>query len=57
MSGILGNLNIVLFSPEDINIIKEGPSQRRKFINMLICQIRPKYVHNYIKYHVYGIDS
>ena len=50
MSGILGNLNIVLFSPEDINIIKEGPSQRRKLINMLICQIRPKYVHNYNMY-------
>ena len=47
LSEILGNLNIVLFSPEDINILKEGPSKRRKFINMLISQIRPKYVYNY----------
>ena len=46
LSEILGNLNIVLFSPEDINILKDGPSQRRKFINMLISQVRPKYVYN-----------
>lgn len=50
LSEILGNLNIVLFSPEDINILKDGPSQRRKFINMLISQIRPKYVYNYNMY-------
>ena len=46
LSEILGNLNIVLFSTEDINILKDGPSQRRKFINMLISQVRPKYVYN-----------
>ena len=50
LSEILGNLNIVLFSPEDINILKEGPAQRRKFINMLISQIRPKYIYNYNMY-------
>ena len=50
MSEILGNLNIVLFSPEDINILKDGPSKRRKFINMLISQIRQKYVYNYNMY-------
>ena len=50
MSEILGNLNIVLFSPEDINILKDGPAQRRKFINMLISQLRPKYVYNYNMY-------
>ena len=47
MSEILGNLNIVLFSPEDINILKDGPSNRRKFINMIISQLRPKYVYHY----------
>ena len=50
LSEILGNINIVLFSPEDINILKEGPSQRRKFINMLISQVRPKYIYNYNMY-------
>ena len=50
LSEVLGNMNIVLFSPEDINILKEGPSKRRKFINMLISQIRPKYIYNYNMY-------
>lgn len=50
MSEILGNINVVLFSPEDINILKEGPSNRRRFINMLISQIRPNYIYTYNKY-------
>lgn len=50
MSEILGNINIVLFSPEDINIIKDGPSNRRKFLNMLISQLRPNYIYNYNLY-------
>jgi len=44
-SEILGNINVVLFSPEDINIIKQGPSTRRKFLNIFISQIRPNYVY------------
>lgn len=50
MSEILGNINIVLFSPEDINIIKDGPSNRRKFLNMMISQLRPKYIYTYNLY-------
>ena len=50
MSEILGNINIVLFSPEDINIIKDGPSNRRKFLNMMISQLRPNYIYNYNLY-------
>lgn len=50
MSEILGNINIVLFSPEDINIIKDGPANRRKFLNMLISQLRPNYVYTYNLY-------
>ncbi len=50
MSDILGNINIVMFSPEDINILKDGPSNRRKFINMLISQIRPNYIYQYNLY-------
>lgn len=50
MSEILGNINIVLFSPEDINIIKDGPSDRRKFLNMLISQLRPNYIYTYNLY-------
>ena len=50
MSEILGNINIVLFSPEDINIIKDGPSNRRKFLNMMISQVRPNYIYTYNLY-------
>ena len=46
LSEILGNINVVLFSPEDINIIKDGPSDRRKFLNILISQLRPKYIYS-----------
>ena len=50
MSEVLGNINIVLFSPEDINIIKDGPKNRRKFLNMMISQLRPNYIYTYNLY-------
>ena len=50
LSEILGNINIVLFSPDDINIIKGVPENRRKFLNILISQLRPNYVYNYNLY-------
>ena len=52
LSELLGTINVVLFSPDDINILKEGPSKRRKFLDMMIGQIRPKYIYtlsNYLK--------
>ncbi|ABR46247.1 DNA replication and repair protein RecF [Alkaliphilus metalliredigens QYMF] len=48
---LLGNLNIVLFSPEDLKIIKEGPGERRKFIDGEISQIAPKYYYNLNQYN------
>ena len=52
LSELLGNINIVIFTPDDINILKEGPSSRRKFLNMMIGQLRTNYIfnlNNYIK--------
>ena len=46
MSEILGNINIVLFNPDDINTFKEGPSKRRRILDVMISQIRPAYVYN-----------
>ncbi len=46
LSDILGNLNIVMFSPDDIEILKSGPAKRRRFLNVMISQIRPKYLYN-----------
>lgn len=47
LSELLGNLNIVIFSPEDILILKEGPQKRRRFLDIMIGQLRPNYV-NYL---------
>lgn len=44
-SDILGKNYIVLFTPEDITILKNEPSKRRRFLNIMISQLRPMYVH------------
>lgn len=46
LSELLGNINVVLFTPDDIGILKNGPAQRRKFLDMMIGQIKPNYVYN-----------
>ena len=48
---LLGNLNVVLFSPEDLKIVKEGPSERRRFIDNDISQISPKYYYLMSQYN------
>lgn len=44
-SELVGNINIVIFSPDDIIILKQGPSLRRRFLDILISQLKPKYLH------------
>ncbi len=46
LSELLGNVNIVIFTPDDINILKDGPAKRRRFLDMMIGQLRPNYVYN-----------
>ena len=46
LSELLGNVNIVIFTPDDINILKDGPVGRRRFLDMMIGQLRPNYVYN-----------
>ena len=46
MSDILGNINIVLFTPEDIYTFKEGPAKRRRILDVMISQLRPAYIYN-----------
>ena len=45
VSNIVGKMNIVIFSPDDIEIIKDGPQRRRKFIDMMISSLKPNYIH------------
>ena len=49
-SELFGIANVVIFAPEDLNIIKDGPSERRRFINMELCQLNKLYVYNLISY-------
>jgi len=46
ISDMMGLVRVVIFSPESIEIIKGIPSIRRKFLDQLICQINPAYLHN-----------
>lgn len=48
---LLGIINIVFFSPEDLNIIKSGPAERRHFIDMELCQLDKLYVYNLTNYN------
>ena len=50
-SELIGNLNIVIFSPDDILILKQSPSLRRKFLDILISQLKPNYVHVLSEYN------
>ena len=45
LSELIGNLNLVIFTPDDIQILKNGPAERRRFLDMMIGQLRPKYVY------------
>ncbi len=47
---LLGNLNTVIFSPDHMRIIKEGPSERRRFIDIILSQVKPQYYHNLTQY-------
>ncbi len=50
LSELLGNINVVIFTPDDINILKGGPQNRRKFLDVMISQLRPKYTYIYNLY-------
>ena len=48
---LLGLLNVVFFSPEDLSIIKNGPAERRRFIDMELCQLDSFYLYNLNHYN------
>ncbi len=50
-SELFGIANVVFFSPEDLNIIKNGPSERRRFLDLELCQVNKLYVHNLVNYN------
>ena len=46
LSELLGKVNVVIFTPDDINILKGGPQNRRRFLDIMISQLRPNYMYN-----------
>ena len=48
---LLGLCNVVFFSPEDLGIIKNGPAERRRFVDMELCQLDQMYLHDLNHYN------
>ena len=49
-SDLLERAYIVIFSPEDLKIVKDEPEKRRKFIDRELCQLKPVYYNNLVRY-------
>jgi DNA replication and repair protein RecF len=48
---LLGVLHVIMFSPEDLSLIKSGPRERRKFIDIELSQLNKIYFHYLQQYH------
>ena len=48
---LFGVVNLVFFSPEDLNIIKNGPGERRRFIDLELCQLDKIYLTDLASYN------
>ena len=50
-SDLFGLANVVIFSPEDLSLIKDGPKERRRFVDLELCQLNKFYLHNLARYN------
>ncbi len=50
LSGFVGTINVVLFAPEDLDIVKGAPGVRRRFMDMEIGQVHPGYLYDLQQY-------
>lgn len=50
IGGLMGHLNAVIFSPEDLLVIKQGPAERRRFMDITLSQLRPSYFYDLQQY-------
>lgn len=50
-SELFGMINFVFFSPEDLNIIKNGPSEKRRFMDIELCQLNKVYLSDLANYN------
>lgn len=51
MSELMGHVQCVLFAPEDLQLIKGGPSLRRKYMDTALCQMSPVYFSSLMQYN------
>ncbi len=47
---LMGLLNVVMFAPEDLAIVKDGPAERRRFMDMELSQVKPGYYYSLQRY-------
>lgn len=50
-SDFVGYLNVVVFTPDDLSLVKGGPGQRRRFIDLELSKVSPIYLFNLSKYN------
>lgn len=50
LSDFIGNLIVVMFAPEDLDIVKGAPGVRRRFLDIEIGQVQPRYVYDLMQY-------
>lgn len=53
-SELIGNFCAVVFSPSQLSLVKDGPSERRKFLDVALCQLKPKYAE-YLKSYKHAL--
>ena len=51
MKNLFGRVLVVMFSPEDLRLIKAGPAERRRFMDLEICQLSPVYYSDLREYY------
>ncbi|MBR5314709.1 MAG: DNA replication/repair protein RecF [Clostridia bacterium] len=51
LSDFVGYFRAVLFCPEHLSVIKDGPAERRSFLDSAICQLKPIYLSSLQKYN------
>ncbi len=51
LNELFGMLHVIMFSPEDLGLIKNGPKERRRFIDLELSQLNPLYMYYLSHYH------
>ncbi len=45
LSDLLGLVPVVMFAPQDLDLVQGSPRERRRYLDLLLCQLRPAYYH------------